>query len=181
MQDMILCLGCQRLKPANPRATNQKYCGDKECRAARKREWYKRKMKEDPEFRKHQKENQTDWREAHPGYQSDYRKNNPDYVAKNCEQQTEHNAKRPRRRAANTPILLETIVKLDASDSTKTEGYGEKAASPLEIVKLDASTHRKTNLCLELETPDQIVRIEAIIAQANVSFRPKASSARPVK
>lgn len=170
MQNTLVCLGCQQTKPANPHVHHQVYCGEHECQCTRKRGWFKQKIKQDAKFRQTQRENQKDWYDDHPHYQKTYREKNPKYVIKNREQQKRRNAKRRRR----TEIVPERIVKIDTLDSTRTEGYDEKEASPLGIVKIDAPTSIKTNLWLELEMADRIVKIDASTVQAQVSFKPEA-------
>ncbi len=164
MQNTLVCLGCQQTKPANPHVHHQEYCGEHHCQCIRKRDWVKQKMKQDASFRQSQRDNQKDWYDNHPNYQKTYREKNPKYVTTNREQQKWRNAKRRRR-----PIVPERIVKIDAPDSTRTEGYGEKV-----IVKIDASTPIKMSFYLELETAEQIVKIDASMAQAPVFFKPKA-------
>jgi hypothetical protein len=53
--------------------TGQKYCGDKECRAARKGDWRRKKYASDAEYRIGQKESTEAWLEKQGGAAAYYR------------------------------------------------------------------------------------------------------------
>lgn len=77
------CAHCGCPLDLNPRAKNQRYCGEKECQRARKRLWQKGKMASDPDYRANQQECNKAWRGRNPDYWRNYRKNHPRYVERN--------------------------------------------------------------------------------------------------
>ncbi len=95
---------CNRLFAPRPNIKNQQYCSDKACQAARKREWQRRKMAEDPAYRENQESARQGRREQNPDYFRQYRASHPEYTKRNREQQKERDNKRK-----------EASCKLDAS------------------------------------------------------------------
>ena len=66
MSLMIACAHCGRLFPRDPRVKNQRYCGEKDCQRARKREWQKEKLRNDPDYKDNQRACQIDWHKRQP-------------------------------------------------------------------------------------------------------------------
>lgn len=69
------CVHCRRRKPATK--VGQRYCGRKECQAARKRKWRCEKYAEDSDYRLTQQESTATWLESQGGaakYHRDYRR-----------------------------------------------------------------------------------------------------------
>ena len=69
------CRHCQRLVTLGK--PGQKYCGQKACQAARKREWSRKKYASDSDYRINQKESTAAWLETQGGaaeYYRDYRR-----------------------------------------------------------------------------------------------------------
>ena len=72
------CRGCHRELPASPKVKEQNYCGRAECQRARRREWQRKKMATDPDYRENQRNSQRQWQEKNPDYWRNYRKNRQD-------------------------------------------------------------------------------------------------------
>ena len=99
MKRTFICLHCGKKVSRNFRLKNkQKYCPDKECQKARRREWKKRQYKTNPAYRKKCRKNQKRWRKKYSSdqYQKEYRAKHPGYVARNRELQRERNKRRKR-------------------------------------------------------------------------------------
>ena len=83
MANKIRCIACGRFVPANPRAKNQKYCGEAPCQRARKAAWQREKKDQNEKYRQDQKDAQKDWSDKNPDYWRKYRENHPDYTQRN--------------------------------------------------------------------------------------------------
>jgi hypothetical protein len=145
MAETFICKCCHEQKPKNIRLKgNQEYCNSIACQRARKNEWQRRKMAQDPQYREQQYECQRHWRKNRPldQFQKRYRRQHPHYVQKNREQQQLRN----RKRAALLGLL--DIVKMDASKSVKSSAY---FASPTRI-----------------EAPGHIANLDALFVQLTV-------------
>ena len=90
-----------------PQVPKQKFCSKKECQQARKREWNKKKLASDPEYREARDGAQQRWKNKNPNYWQDYRARHSEYTRKNREQQNIRNQKRRQ----NPPVAK--IVKTD--------------------------------------------------------------------
>jgi hypothetical protein len=109
LQKTIICKGCNKEKPFNPRCNNQQYCGDKDCQNARKARWQREKMAADKEYRSRQNKCKRRWRENYPDheYQEQYRQEHEEYVRRNREMQ------RIRNRKYHSIQKQQKIVKMD--------------------------------------------------------------------
>ena len=72
----------------------QEFCSKKECQQARKREWNRKKLASDSEYREARKDAQQRWKDKNPNYWKDYRARHSEYTRKNREQQSIRNRKR---------------------------------------------------------------------------------------
>jgi len=99
MPTTFRCRNCGLEKEANYRLKEQKYCHQKPCQRARKRDYHKQRMAEDEQYRRDHLQSIADWRAKRPlaEYQRIYRQRHPDYVQKNREQQRWRNQKRRQR------------------------------------------------------------------------------------
>ena len=68
------CRSCHRERPANPKVKEQNYCGRADCQRARRREWQRKKMATDLDYRENQRFSQKQWQENNPAYWRNYRK-----------------------------------------------------------------------------------------------------------
>lgn len=69
------CRHCRRMVSGGK--PGQKYCGEKACQRARKREWSREKYASDPDYRLNQKQSTEAWLESRGGaaqYYRDYRR-----------------------------------------------------------------------------------------------------------
>ncbi len=94
------CVHCSRGFSPNPRVKNQKYCGAKECRKARRNRMQRMKMAGDPDYRANQKQCQEQWQKNNPGYYKKYRGEHPEYAERNRLLQAGRNAKRGKDKAS---------------------------------------------------------------------------------
>ena len=111
---------CGELFTPCPQVPTQEYCSKKECRRARKREWNRKKLAADEDYRETRRDAQKNWREKNPDYCKQYRARQKDYVQKNRQQQRTRNRKRQH------VDLCNRIAKTDESSVKKavlTGGY----------------------------------------------------------
>ena len=130
------CPCCHRLFVVRPQNPNQRYCSAPSCQLARKREWERRKLEADPDYRANRQEAQRAWRQAHPEYWRGYRLRRPAYTERNRQQQRLRNQKR------RCLDMAEMIANTDASMIKKIVLPGSCEIVPLgeaEIAKKDAS------------------------------------------
>jgi hypothetical protein len=85
---------CGELFTPCPQVPHQEYCSKKECQRARKREWNRKKLASDEDYREARRDAQKNWREKNPDYWKQYRARQKDYVQKNRLQQQTRNRKR---------------------------------------------------------------------------------------
>jgi hypothetical protein len=85
MNQKIRCANpnCRRLFLPDPRVKDQRYCNKKACQRFRKRQWQRRKIKSDPDYRDDQHDARQYWMEQNRGYWHQYRDKHPEYVERN--------------------------------------------------------------------------------------------------
>jgi len=115
----------------------QEYCSRKECQQARKREWNRKKLASDPDYKKARKEAQERWKKKNPSYWKEYRARHPEYTRKNRQQQRRRN----RKRRQNPPVSK--IAKTDESIQINTGSTGR-----YRMVPLHADKFVKTDECI---------------------------------
>lgn len=125
----IACAHCGRLFPPNPRVKNQRYCGEKNCQRARKREWQKEKLRTDPDYKDNQRRLQAEWHQNHPGYYREYRRERVAYCERNRLLQRCRNARR------------RLIAKMDELKPAPINKAGVFYVLPL-VAKMDASAQK---------------------------------------
>lgn len=78
------CCHCHRERSANPRLKGrQSYCGDPPCQRARKADWKRLKLAEDPDYRLNHIEGNRSWRRSNPHYWRTYRQKNLEKAKRN--------------------------------------------------------------------------------------------------
>jgi hypothetical protein len=87
-----------RVRQTCSRVRDQKYCGEEECRRARRRRWQRAKRRSDADYRDNQARAQGAWAAENIAYWRAYRSGHPDYAQANREKQRQRDG---RRRAAN--------------------------------------------------------------------------------
>jgi len=126
---------CDELFTPCPQVPTQEYCSKKECQRARKREWNRKKLASDEDYREARRDAQKNWREKNPDYCKQYRARQKDYVQKNRQQQRIRNRKRH-------VDLDNLIAKSDESPAKKTVLTGRYMLIPVRgdmIAKTDES------------------------------------------
>jgi len=155
MVPTFFCKNCHQEKPQNIRLkTEQAYCSAIACQRARKRAWQQQKIACDAVYRQQQKDSLRQWRREKPlhRYQKQYRLAHPVYVKNNRQQQRLRNRKRAVLNA------LFRIVKMDASTHCKSNKYlinPRQSPSSKKIVKMDALLLQVTVLDHLVQTHDQ--------------------------
>jgi len=103
------CLHCGHT--FTPTRSNQKYCCRKDCQRSRKREWQRKKIQTDSDYRENQRVAQQRWCEENKDYWKNYRASHSNYTIRNRLQQQGRNAQRyPRTKQEEG----EKIAKMDA-------------------------------------------------------------------
>lgn len=74
------CAACGKSFRPCPRVRDQKYCGEDECRRARRRRWQRAKRQEDADYRDNQARVQRAWAAKNSAYWQGYRWGHPEYV-----------------------------------------------------------------------------------------------------
>ena len=88
------CEHCGERFIPRPNVACQRYCSKDECQRARRRQWRKRKLGTDAEYRGNQHDAQKRWREHHRDYWKRYRASHPGYEERNRALQGERNRRR---------------------------------------------------------------------------------------
>jgi hypothetical protein len=96
MSQKIRCANpnCRKAFLPDPRVKGQRYCSKKECQRLRKRQWQRRKIKDDPDYRDNQRDAQQCWMEQNRDYWRRYRDQHPGYVKRNRLLQRERDRRR---------------------------------------------------------------------------------------
>lgn len=134
------CKHCGKIFQRRPQNPDQQHCSQSECQKARKREWQRRKLKEDPEYRENQRHAARRWRERNPDYWRTYRKEHEDYTINNRVQQRRRNLRHRRSARAD-----DEIANMDTSKSQNNILSGLYRLSPVVddggrgIANMDAS------------------------------------------
>lgn len=127
---------CGELFTPCPQVPTQEYCSKKECQRARKKEWNRKKLAADEDYREARRDAQKNWREKNPDYCKQYRARQKDYVQKNRQQQRIRNQKRQQVDLGNR------IAKTDESPAETTVLTGRYRLIPIRggmIAKTDES------------------------------------------
>ncbi len=114
MSKYFYCKHCGKRKRKNLRLkNNQSYCGAKVCQRARRNQWERERLKKDPLYYTHRKEQKTRWRKNRPCdvYQRCYRQSHSEYDQKNRELQRFRNTEAKKRQQEHP---VSNIVKTDS-------------------------------------------------------------------
>ena len=116
------CHCCRRIKPLNPRARNQRYCGARPCQQTRKNKWQRNKQQVDSDHKVNKEESQRAWRQRNPDYWKLYREKNPEYCERNRKLQRKRDMRRRLKNLSDTDVS--DLAKKDASaiKTAKTTG-----------------------------------------------------------
>jgi hypothetical protein len=88
------CKHCGDPFTPRPNVAHQRYCSKARCQEARRKQWRKRKLLTDPDYRDNQYEAQKRWREKHSEYWRGYRASHPEYAQRNRALQRHRNHRR---------------------------------------------------------------------------------------
>jgi len=94
MSRKIKCRYCKKLFTRSPYHPKQEVCLSEECPRRRKREYHRKKIADDAEYRQICADSRANWRENNRGYQRQYRRNNEAACERNRQKQHERNRKR---------------------------------------------------------------------------------------
>lgn len=151
MSETLQCVHCGKPIKADPRVKNQRYCSDKECQRARRRQWQREKLLSDPDYKANQRDCQRKWREHHPGYYRDYRQRHPQSRERNRLPQQPpadpskdcNNGRVPARASAHSnPLLPAPGDCKNGPVSTKSDHHSSRLVQPREIAKEDSIASR---------------------------------------
>lgn len=113
------CKHCGKLFSPRPQNPAQSYCSLAECQKARKRDWKKHKLANDPSYRENQRAANQQWQQRNPGYWREYRDRHKEYTERNRKAQKLRNRRR------------KEIAKSDASISKKHINSGRYQLVPV--------------------------------------------------
>jgi hypothetical protein len=88
------CKHCGNPFTPCPNVAHQRYCSKARCQEARRKQWRKRKLLTDPDYRDNQYDAQKRWRQKHPEYWRGYRASHPEYAQRNRALQRHRNHRR---------------------------------------------------------------------------------------
>jgi hypothetical protein len=122
------CKHCQQsfIPARNPR---QKYCYQRTCQTARKRDWRKQKRCLDSDYRENQQRVNQKWYRSNPDYWRQYRSTHQSYTDRNREQQRWRDKQRKEVRANRVSLFANPTT----SPLAKSDALGAKTA--LEAIK----------------------------------------------
>jgi hypothetical protein len=104
------CAGCGKAFWPRPQVPDQEYCGDEECRRARRRRWQRAKRQNDADYRDNQARAQREWARENSAYWRAYRSGHPEYAQADRER-AKQRQRDCRRRAADAVAF----AKMDSS------------------------------------------------------------------
>lgn len=81
------CPYCQGWFEPSVYRPQQAVCSQPECQRQRRREYHRRKLASDPEYRRVAQDSQKKWRDQHPDYLRQYRAEHPEAVVRNRQRQ----------------------------------------------------------------------------------------------
>ena len=81
------CPYCQHSFWPSVYRPQQTVCSQPECQRQRRRDYHRRKLASDPEYRRVAQDSQKKWREEHLDYLRQYRAEHPEAVARNRQRQ----------------------------------------------------------------------------------------------
>lgn len=125
------CVACGQPFQPHPQVPRQSYCSAVQCQRARRQEWQRLKLKNDPDYQDNQTRAQQAWARRNPEYWRQYRESHPEYVGRNRSLQQERRT------------LAKKIAKMDVSSSVLPlpEGtYHLKLAKVIGAAKMDVWT-----------------------------------------
>jgi hypothetical protein len=75
----LRCAHCNDLFTPAPQVPKQTYCSKPNCQKERRKQWQKKRLQSDPDYRANQSRAQKAWTEKNPHYWRELRQTGPDY------------------------------------------------------------------------------------------------------
>ena len=114
-----LCQNCRDPLPTSKKNPDQRFCGKKDCQRARKSQWQREKIHNDPDYKQNQQEANRNWQKHNPQYWQEYRQKNPKYTERNKEKSKQY--MQIKRQVVS---ILKKFAKMDASMSINSDLTG---------------------------------------------------------
>ena len=96
------CSACGKAFQPCPRVRDQTYCGEEECRRARRRRWQRARRQGDADYRDNQARAQRAWTRENSAYWQAYRSERPQYAQADRERAKQRKRDRRRREAGRS-------------------------------------------------------------------------------
>ena len=103
------CVNCSCKLYPNRHIVNQRYCSRRQCQNTRRREWMRRKLRHDEDYKANQKEAQHKWKTNNPDYWVRYKKNTP--AGNGINKRTAKQKEKSNKLAFKKPILKILLTK----------------------------------------------------------------------
>jgi len=94
MSRKIICRYCKKLFTQSPYHPHQEVCSSEGCQRRRKREYHRKKIADDSDYRQTCNDSRKKWRDNNPGYQRQYRQSHESCAERNRQKQQYRNRKR---------------------------------------------------------------------------------------
>jgi hypothetical protein len=107
LANLCTCRYCQHSFQLCLYRPQQSVCGQPDCQARRRRDYHRRKLETDPEYRQTVRNSQKKWRDAHPGYCRQYRQGHPGAAERNRQAQQRRDQKRRIQHLAKNNLALD--------------------------------------------------------------------------
>jgi hypothetical protein len=134
-----ICIYCQSPFRPHVKVPSQKVCFNHDCQKARRKEWQRRKIKNDDDYKRNQSNAQKAWTKRNPEYWQNYRSAHPEYVERNRRQQKIRNIRSRYSLilSENDPKMIAKMNDLKGKSSIKSGYYMLYPISTGEIAKMD--------------------------------------------
>ena len=86
-----ICVSCHSPFRPHVKVPKQKFCSQLKCQKARRKEWQRRKIQNDEDYKNNQAIAQKAWASRNPEYWQNYRSAHPEYVERNRRLQKKRN------------------------------------------------------------------------------------------
>lgn len=101
------CPYCRREFAPSPYCLGQRICSEPECQRRRRREYHRKKLESDPEYRQIRRDSQRKWRARNPDYQRRYRESHAEYTEVNRRKQRGRDRRRRLDRLVKNNLALD--------------------------------------------------------------------------
>ena len=101
------CRYCQQFFQPSRYHPQQIVCGHPHCQRQRRRDYHRRKLQTDPEYRQVCRDSQQKWRTHHPDYPQQYRQAHPECTERNRQGQRRRDQQRRLQRLVKNNLALD--------------------------------------------------------------------------